>query len=147
VTHAANHRALERLERKSGAKDDNSLARIVFALERERRQQRAALALVAVAQALTGDEPPVTMQAETSPGYEPLPAPRHESPPIVPGSTNDPNSSAYIRPWVQEAVEMPDLDGPDMPKGPWAHWGFERLPSYAREAEDAAGSGASDGES
>jgi hypothetical protein len=52
-----------------------------------------------------------------------------------------------MRPWVQDAVEMPEVpDGPDMPKGPWAHWGFERPPSYAQEAEDAADSRASDGE-
>jgi hypothetical protein len=149
VTYAANHRALERLERTSGARDDNSLARIVFAVDRERRQQRAALALAAVAQALTGEEPPATVQAETSPGYEPLPAPRRESAPtIIPGSPNDPDSSAYMRAWVQDAVEVPEVpDGPDMPRGPWAHWGFERPPSYAREVEDVADGGAIDGES
>jgi hypothetical protein len=143
VTHAANDRALERLERKTGAKDDGWL-KAVYELSRERG---AALALAKFAQALAGDEPPPREPMYGGPParVERSHAPRHESPPIIPGSTNDPNSSAYIRPWLQEAVEMPDPNGPDMPKGPWAHWGFERPPSYAREAEDAADSDASDG--
>lgn len=142
MTLSSHDRRLVRLEEKGWAKD-NSLMRVVAGAERlHNRRRRAALALVAFAQELAGVDPsaavPEPARNEASAHVEALPVRRRESPPpIIPGSTNDPNSSAYMRPWVEGAVEVPEVpDGPDMPKGPWAHWGFEPPPSYAREAED-----------
>lgn len=138
VSQVGNARRLQRMERMGGAKDGEWLT----AVREIGREQRAALALVKLAQALAGTPPPATpmpVREETPRPVEPSPAPGRESaPPVISGSTNDPYSSAYIRPWVQEAVapEMPD--GPDMPTGPWAHWGFEPPPSYARDAEEGA---------
>jgi len=143
MTIESHDRRLTRLEERGWAKD-NSLMRVVAGAERlQKRRRRAALALVAYAQELAGIEAPEVapepMRGEMSRRVEPLPTRRRESPPpIIPGSPNDPNSSAYMRPWVQDAVEMPEVpDGPDMPKGPWAHWGFERPPSYDSERDDA----------
>jgi hypothetical protein len=149
VSIAGHDRRLLRVAEKGWARD-NSMGRMVFALQREKdRKRRAAVALVKFAQELVGVPLSITPPVQMSSAVEPRAAPFREGPTsAIPGSPNDPNSSAHMRPWVREVDYVPNLaDAPDLPTGPWAHWGVERPPSYAREAEDDVGDGSRAGES
>lgn len=102
-------RRLIRVAEKGWAKD-NSLASIVYAIEREHRRRRAALALVAVAQALTGtDETPEPVHEEPSPPRaDPFGAPSPRSRARVWGGNNRPGPHDVLT-W-QEVMRIPWLD-------------------------------------
>jgi hypothetical protein len=109
VTHAANHRALERLERTSGAKDDGWL-KAVYALDRERR---AALALAKFAQELAGVEPPALEPVRDEPPpprAHPFAAPPPPRRPVW-GPNNRPGPHDVLT-W-EEVMQVPWIEGED----------------------------------
>ncbi|MCX7361380.1 MAG: hypothetical protein NTV97_05850 [Alphaproteobacteria bacterium] len=129
-------RRLERLELRSGSKSD-PWVEAVYAVERKVQATRKAVAaLVELALVLAGtDKMPMQVRRETPP---PAPAatPQIESfQPVAAGSTEDRNSSAYIRPWTQPVLYVPPPVDPGRPREPWENWGFERLPSYDGETD------------
>lgn len=128
-------RRLDRVEQRRGAKC-NPWVEAVYRVEKVKQAERKAVAaLVELALVLAGtDKMPMQPRRETPPPAPSVALQIESYRPIAAGSTEDRNSSAYIRPWTQPVLYVPPPPNePGRPRDPWENWGFERPPSYDRE--------------
>ncbi len=138
MTIVGHRRRLERLELRSGSKRD-PWVEAVYEAEREVQATRKAVAaLVEFALVLAGtDKRPMQVRRETLPPAPTATLQIESFTSVAAGSTEDRNSSAYIRPWTQPVLYAPPPPvDPGHPRDPWENWGFVSPPSYDRKTED-----------